>query len=146
VPSPDRPADGLQRVGLRLKAKLRQADELRARLRDRLFEVHPELCFAELNAGIEVPVAAAKKSWNDQMTRRALLASTGIRLPDYLAEAGTTPPDDILNAASAAWTASRIASGHAAACRTRPNMTTSATQSPSGTDTRSPTPSRRKLR
>jgi predicted RNase H-like nuclease len=94
-----------------LKEKLLEADELRARLPWQLFEVHPELSFAALNGG--TGVAASKKTWNGQMSRRALLASAGICLPDGLAEAGTVPADDILDAAAAAWTASRIASGHA---------------------------------
>lgn len=95
-----------------LKGKIQQADEVRA-LRPRLlFEVHPELSFAELNDG--TVVAASKKTWNGQMTRRALLARAGIRLPDGLAGAGTVPPDDILDAAAVAWSAARIASGQAA--------------------------------
>jgi predicted RNase H-like nuclease len=94
-----------------LKEKLQQADELRARLPDQLFEVHPELSFAALNDG--TPIAAGKKTWNGQMARRALLASAGIRLPSDLNEAGAMPADDILDAAAAAWSANRIASGQA---------------------------------
>jgi predicted RNase H-like nuclease len=94
-----------------LKAKLGQANELRARMPGRLFEVHPELSFAALNAGM--PVTASKKTWNGQMTRRALLAAAGICLPADLAEGGTVPADDILDAAAAAWTADRIARGQA---------------------------------
>jgi predicted RNase H-like nuclease len=95
-----------------LKAKLGQADELRGRLPGRLFEVHPELCFAALNSGM--PVTAGKKTWNGQMTRRALLAAAGVCLPADLAEAGAVPADDVLDAAAAAWTAVRIARGQAA--------------------------------
>jgi predicted RNase H-like nuclease len=94
-----------------LKPKLGQASELRTRMPGRLFEVHPELSFAALNAG--TPVTAGKKTWNGQMTRRALLAAAGICLPADLAEAGTVPADDILDAAAAAWTAARIACGQA---------------------------------
>ena len=94
-----------------LKAKLGQANELRARMPGRLFEVHPELSFAALNAG--TPVTASKKTWNGQMTRRALLAAAGICLPADLAEAGAVPADDILDAAAAAWTAALIARGQA---------------------------------
>jgi predicted RNase H-like nuclease len=73
--------------------------------------VHPEISFAELGGG--EPVAAGKKTWNGQMTRRALLGAAGIDLPDVLAGAGTVPADDILDAAAVAWTASRIARGRA---------------------------------
>nr|WP_246594095.1 DUF429 domain-containing protein [Streptomyces auratus] len=34
-------------------------------------------------------------------------------LPDDLGDAGRTPPDDVLDAAAAAWTADRIARGRA---------------------------------
>jgi predicted RNase H-like nuclease len=94
-----------------LKAKLGQANELRVRMPGRLFEVHPELSFAALNAG--TPVTASKKTWNGQMTRRALLAAAGICLPADLGGAGAVPADDILDAAAAAWTAARIARGQA---------------------------------
>jgi predicted RNase H-like nuclease len=73
--------------------------------------VPDEISFAELNGGR--PVAAGKKTWNGQMTRRALLAAAGIRLPDDLADAGAVPPDDILDAAAVAWSARRIGSGQA---------------------------------
>jgi predicted RNase H-like nuclease len=95
-----------------LRGKIAQADELRARQPGRLYEVHPELSFAGLNGG--PVIAASKKSWNGQMTRRAVLARAGIRLPDDLAGAGIVPADDILDAAAVAWTAARIARGQAA--------------------------------
>ena len=47
------------------------------------------------------------------MTRRAALAGAGIVLPDDLGAGGNVPPDDVLDAAGAAWSAGRIASGSA---------------------------------
>jgi predicted RNase H-like nuclease len=91
---------------------------LYASLCDRLFEVHPEISFAELNGG--PPVGAGKKTWNGQMARRALLAGEDIRLPDDLAGAGVVPADDILDAAAAAWSARRIASGEASSMPSPP--------------------------
>ena len=73
-------------------------------------EVHPEVCFRAMKGS---PLAQAKKSWNGQMERRALLHSHGIDLPDHLEDAGLVPPDDLLDAAAAAWTARRIATGDA---------------------------------
>ena len=105
------PPAGFSRQAWGLKDKLGEANELYARPRQRLFEVHPEISFAELNGG--PPVAAGKKTWNGQMARRALLADAGIRLREDLADAGTVPPDDILDAAAAAWSAGRIARGQA---------------------------------
>jgi len=60
------------------------------------------------------PLNHAKKTWNGQMERRALLAAEGIELPDTLDDpAGKIPPDDILDAAATAWTAWRCARGRA---------------------------------
>lgn len=103
-----------------LRAKLREADDLRARLPGQLFEVHPELSFAALNGG--TPVAARKKTWNGQMIRRMLLADAGIRLPSDLAAAGAVPADDILDAAAAAWSADRIMGGNAACLPDPPQL------------------------
>ncbi len=105
------PPAGCSRQAWGLREKLLPANELWTRLPGRLFEVHPEISFAELNGG--APVAPSKKTWNGQMTRRALLARAGISLPDNLADAGNVPPDDILDAAAVAWSAHRIASGQA---------------------------------
>jgi predicted RNase H-like nuclease len=105
------PPAGCSRQAWNLKEKLLQANEVCARLPGRLFEVHPELSFAELNGG--TPVAAGKKTWNGQMARRALLARAGVSLPADLGAAGAVPPDDVLDAAAAAWTARRIGGGRA---------------------------------
>jgi predicted RNase H-like nuclease len=71
----------------------------------RIFEVHPELSFAEMAGGPLV----SKKTWNGVMRRRALLAANGIELPDELPTAGRVPIDDVLDAAAVAWTTARIA-------------------------------------
>ena len=105
------PPSGCSRQAFGLQKKLLAANELYARLPGRLFEVHPEISFAELNGGS--PVAASKKTWNGQSARRALLARAGIVLPDNLAGAGNIPPDDILDAGAVAWSAARIAAGQA---------------------------------
>ncbi|MDH3498754.1 MAG: DUF429 domain-containing protein [Acidimicrobiia bacterium] len=73
----------------------------------RIHEVHPELAFREMNGG--EPIAANKKSWAGQTRRRRLLARCGVDLPEDLGMAGAVAPDDILDAAAAAWTAGRIA-------------------------------------
>ncbi|MFE7318466.1 DUF429 domain-containing protein [Streptomyces sp. NPDC057555] len=103
---------GLSRQTWGLAPKLREANAcLTEPGGDRLFEVHPEVSFRALSNGA-VPLAR-KKSWAGQMTRRSLLATAGIVLPNELGEAGHTPPDDVLDAAAAAWTAHRIAHGRA---------------------------------
>jgi predicted RNase H-like nuclease len=72
---------------------------------DRIIEVHPELSFSVLAGGV---IPASKKSWDGLMRRRLLLEQAGIRLPEALGEsAGRVGPDDVLDAAVAAWTAER---------------------------------------
>jgi predicted RNase H-like nuclease len=73
----------------------------------RLREVHPEVSFRAL-AGRDLPFA--KRTWNGHADRRSLLAEVGIVIPDQL-PAGLAPVDDVLDAAAAAWSASRIAGG-----------------------------------
>jgi predicted RNase H-like nuclease len=78
------------------------------RVRDpRVREVHPEVSFAVL-AG--EPLAFAKRTWNGHRERLELLRRAGIEIPDHL-DAGLVAADDVLDAAVAAWTATRIARG-----------------------------------
>lgn len=75
-----------------------------------LHEVHPELSFTQMNRG---PGLARKKSWTGMQQRLALLVGEGIVLPVDPGEVGKVPPDDLLDACAAAWTAGRIFSGEA---------------------------------
>ncbi|MEI5007258.1 DUF429 domain-containing protein [Streptomyces sp. PmtA] len=103
---------GLSRQSWGLAAKLREANACLADARgDRLREVHPEVSFRALAGGR--PLSYRKKSWSGQMTRRSLLEDAGIVLPGDLGAAGAVPPDDVLDAAAAAWSADRIARGRA---------------------------------
>lgn len=73
-----------------------------------LHEVHPEVSFAAISAG---PLGWSKQTWRGAHFRRSLLEGVGITLPDDLGEANVVPVDDILDAAAAAWSADRIATG-----------------------------------
>lgn len=76
---------------------------------DRFREVHPEASFRAM-AG--APLSFPKKQWNGQAERRRLLEAAGIVLPDRLpGAAGEVPPDDLLDAAAAGWSAARIGRG-----------------------------------
>lgn len=77
-----------------------------------LHEVHPELSFLALTGLDELP---PKRSWGGVSLRLEALESVGIQLPKELGEAGGAPVDDLLDAAIAAWTAQRIATGTAEA-------------------------------
>jgi predicted RNase H-like nuclease len=97
-------APGASAQGWALRASILDVDRVRDQ---RVREVHPEVSFAVL-AGR--PLAAAKRTWNGQRERLQLLAGAGIEIPDVL-DAGLVAADDVLDAAVAAWTATRVARG-----------------------------------
>jgi predicted RNase H-like nuclease len=76
---------------------------------ERIREVHPESCFRAL-AG--KALTTRKKSWAGLRQRTALLRGAGIELDDDVGPVGdAAAPDDVLDAAAAAWGAARIARG-----------------------------------
>ncbi len=77
----------------------------------RVIEVHPEVSFTTMADGDRLP---PKKSWNGLWRRVELLEAHGIALPRDHA-AGGVVADDLLDAAAAAWTATRHAVGKAIA-------------------------------
>ncbi|CRK61598.1 hypothetical protein [Alloactinosynnema sp. L-07] len=94
-----------------LRTKLREVDEWVQQGGRQIIEVHPEVSFAVL-AG--EPLTASKKTWAGAERRRRLLADHGIVLDGDLGEAGRRAAvDDVLDAAVAAWTASRHHRGKA---------------------------------
>ncbi|MGB6163359.1 MAG: DUF429 domain-containing protein [Pseudonocardiaceae bacterium] len=102
---------GLSRQTWGLRVKLREANECLTTNKYPLHEVHPEVSFAAMND--KKPLEHSKISWTGHITRRALLARHGIHLPDQLGNAGNARLDDVLDAAAAAWSAHRIATGYA---------------------------------
>jgi predicted RNase H-like nuclease len=81
------------------------------RLDARFFEVHPEISFFEMAGRESVP---SKKSWNGLWRRLDLLTAAGIQIPRNLVDqAGEAGPDDVLDAAAAAWSAVRKSEGQA---------------------------------
>lgn len=101
---------GISKQAFALFARIREADALVAD--QRVVEVHPEVSFQVL-AGR--PLAHRKKAWGGQMERRRLLRGAGIEIPDDLGAANEVPPDDVLDAAVAAWSGARVARGEALA-------------------------------
>jgi predicted RNase H-like nuclease len=108
---------GLSRQAWGLRVKLCEANECRATKKYPLHEVHPEVSFAAMNGQ---PLEHSKISWAGHITRRKLLYRHGIDLPDQLGKADTAGFDDVLDAAAAAWSAHRIATGHAGRLPTEP--------------------------
>ncbi|MDQ3672723.1 MAG: DUF429 domain-containing protein [Actinomycetota bacterium] len=76
----------------------------------RLVEVHPEVSFRAMNRG--QPLLHQKKSSGGALERLDLLREHGIEFAGLRA-ASQIPLDDVLDAAAAAWSADRIATGRA---------------------------------
>jgi predicted RNase H-like nuclease/N-acetylglutamate synthase-like GNAT family acetyltransferase len=94
-----------------LKDKMLEAEDFVAAVGERALEVHPEASFVTLNGAA---LDASKRSWNGVMRRRALLAASGVVVPDVLAgDAGEVAVDDVLDAAVAAWSGLRQLRGEA---------------------------------
>jgi predicted RNase H-like nuclease len=98
-------ARGISQQAYALRTKILEVDPIAAH-DDRIIEVHPEVTFRAMK-GEALPYS--KHSWNGQAERRRLVAGEGIDLPDHIPDAGKVPPDDLLDAAAAAWTAWRVA-------------------------------------
>lgn len=99
---------GISIQGFRLIPKIR---EVAAVAHDtRVVEVFPEASFCAL---AERHITTSKKSWDGMVERRRLLsrADSPIVVPDSLGPAGQVPVDDVLDAAAAAWSAWRMATG-----------------------------------
>ena len=90
-----------------LRSRIEEVARL-ARTDGRLVEVHPEVSFCAMKGA---PLAFSKHTWSGLNERRALLWREGIRMPAELPKGGAAAPDDVLDAAAAAWSAGRVASG-----------------------------------
>lgn len=100
-----------------LKKKILEVDKLYAH-HPNLYEVHPEVSFKAMAGQY---LRFGKKTWNGMVERLALLTEAGIGLPLGLQIDGSTAPDDVLDAAAAAWSAERIARGTALTLPEKPD-------------------------
>jgi predicted RNase H-like nuclease len=101
---------GLSQQTFALAKKILEVESCRVEAGAALYEVHPEVSFWALASH---PLLARKHSWTGHAERRALLQVAGIVIPTDLGRAGlVAAADDVLDAAVAAWSAQRIASGH----------------------------------
>ncbi|MBX9576034.1 MAG: DUF429 domain-containing protein [Caulobacteraceae bacterium] len=96
--------------------KMREIDSaITPELQARVFEVHPELCFATLAASMGTTIRHSKKDPEGFTERWALLVAAGFPVDDLLAvrKHVKAQADDVLDAAVSAWTAVRRAQGSA---------------------------------
>jgi predicted RNase H-like nuclease len=101
--------EGISRQAHGLRSRILQVGEWVRHAPHRVAGIHPEVSSACL-AG--APLNLSTSTWAGAVRRRQLLAGAGIVLADDLGLAGEKAGvDDILDAAVAAWTALRIASG-----------------------------------
>jgi predicted RNase H-like nuclease len=107
--APFAPGLGVPKQAHELGPRILHVTEL-ARHHGRFREVHPEVSFRAMNGGRSL--SNRKKSAAGSLQRLELLRGAGIELT-ALDEAGPAPLDDVLDAAAAAWSAHRIATGSA---------------------------------
>jgi predicted RNase H-like nuclease len=91
-----------------LRTKVLEVDRLVRGGEERVFEVHPELAFTAMAGN---PPRHPKKTWAGQRERLALLEAAGLRLDALVGDPGTAGPDDVVDAAAAAWTGRRLTAG-----------------------------------
>ncbi|HMS55393.1 MAG TPA: DUF429 domain-containing protein [Fimbriimonadaceae bacterium] len=119
---------GAQSFGI--YAKVKEVDDLlndRPDLRERIYEVHPELCFYALNG--DTPMEHPKRTGPGFMERIALVTAEFGKsaFDDIRAQhpRSKVADDDILDAFAALWTAKRISVGRAACVPNPPSRSTS---------------------
>ena len=112
------PGLGLSAQAHALGPRILHVTEL-ARSDRRFREVHPEVSFRAMND--RRPLRSRKKSAGGALERLELLRRHGIELAD-LGSASAVPLDDVLDAAAAAWSAHRIATGEARSLPERPEI------------------------
>jgi predicted RNase H-like nuclease len=106
---------GVSRQAHGLRTKILELDAWLPEATCPVVEVHPELSFAEMSG--HAGVLPSKRTWAGFWERDRLLRAEGIVADGGLrleGAGGAVAPDDVLDAAAAAWTALRVARGSAA--------------------------------
>ena len=113
---------GISQQAYRLREKIFEVEEWLPSSPAPVWEVHPEISFAVANGA---PLACSKHTWAGGEERRQILARQGLILDGPLLPAGRhAGPDDVLDAAIAAWSARRLAAGTGQSLPARPEELT----------------------
>jgi predicted RNase H-like nuclease len=121
--SRERQGKGITKQSFAIYPKIRSVDDALqtdATLRERVFEVHPEVCFQAWNGG--TPMLHPKRTFAGARDRNDLVRGVFCDVFDRIRAQHRRPAvsdDDILDAFAALWTARRIVSG---ASRTLPEI------------------------
>ncbi len=102
---------GISKQAWMLVPKIREVRELAALGQLPLYETFPELAFRAMNG--DEPLSHPKRTWTGMASRLQLLRAAGIDLPVDVGPAGSVAADDLIDAGALAWSAMRIALGHA---------------------------------
>lgn len=101
---------GMSQQAYRLGPKILETEAFVAAVPIDVREVHPEVSFSVL---LGHPATYTKKTWAGMEERRRALHEAGIDLRGIGSAGRHAAPDDVLDAAVAAWTARRVARGAA---------------------------------
>ena len=113
---------GISQQAYRLREKIFEVEDWLPGSPAPVWEVHPEISFAVANGA---PLGCSKHTWAGGQERRQILARHGLVLDGPLLPAGRhAGPDDVLDAAIAAWSARRLAAGTGESLPARPEEMT----------------------
>ena len=113
---------GISQQAYRLREKIFEVEDWLPGSPAPVWEVHPEISFAVANGA---PLACSKHTWAGSQERRLILARQGLALAGPLLPAGRhAGPDDVLDAAIAAWSARRLAVGAGQSLPAQPGQVT----------------------
>ncbi len=113
---------GISQQAYRLREKIFEVEDWLPGSPAPVWEVHPEISFAVANGA---PLSYSKHTWAGSQQRRLILGRQGLALDGPLLPAGQhAGPDDVLDAAIAAWSARRLAAGAGQSLPARPEQLT----------------------
>ena len=113
---------GISQQAYRLREKIFEVEDWLPGSPAPVWEVHPEISFAVANGA---PLTCSRHTWAGGQERGLILARQGLALTDPLLPAGRhAGPDDVLDAAIAAWSARRLAAGAGQSLPARPGQLT----------------------
>jgi predicted RNase H-like nuclease len=116
---------GISQQAYALAPKILEAERWSAAVPIPVWEVHPEVSFAVLMGH---PARSPKSTWSGIWERQRALQQAGISLSNVGQAGEQASPDDVLDAAAAAWSAARLHGGHGISLPDPPEIAPSSTR------------------